>query len=199
MKTTDENYVRVYEAEGNSKNIKEYAICSGCKNPYGKRIKKNYKVYAVGKKEGDFYKAIICQIVSRSLLAELQKENVTGFEVMDMICTKWVDHRGNPIAGKDFSKYKELLITGRTGLLKDINGNVLKMDCEVCGRLQIGGEGSLDEAEGLMVDENEWDGSDMFYFKNWEGNLIVTERVKTIIEKGKFRNIEFYNLKDYRG
>ena len=116
-----------------------------------------------------------------------------------MICTKWVDHRGNPIAGKDFSKYKDLLITGRTGLLKDINGNVLKMDCEVCGRLQIGGEGSLDEAEGLMVDENEWDGSDMFYFKNWEGNLIVTERVKTIIEKGKFRNIEFYNLKDYRG
>lgn len=121
----------------------------------------------------------------------MNEENVTGFEVRDFICTKWIDQRGKIIKGNMANEYKEIFITGRTGFLKHMDGVDVKRTCEMCGTPEIWGERSMEEINGLLVDVKEWDGSDMFYFKNWPGNLIVTERVKDIIEKGKFKNIQF--------
>lgn len=42
-----------------------------------------------------------------------------------------------------------------------------------------------------------WDGSDVFYFKNWDGVLIVTRRVKELLEENRMKNMDFIDVEDY--
>ncbi len=53
-----------------------------------------------------------------------------------------------------------------------------------------------DKIHGLFVG-GERDGSDVFYFKNWEGSLIVTRRTKELLEKNKLKNIQYTALEEY--
>lgn len=55
----------------------------------------------------------------------------------------------------------------------------------------------LHEVDGLFVDLS-WDSSDLFYFENWQGVIIVNEKVKEIIEKNKLKNIEFKKLSEFK-
>ena len=43
----------------------------------------------------------------------------------------------------------------------------------------------------------EWDGSDIFYFKDWKGLIVVTEKVKYLLEKNKMKNVAFANLEEF--
>lgn len=49
----------------------------------------------------------------------------------------------------------------------------------------------------------EWDGSDIFYFNNWYGNLIITAAVYNVLNESNTQNVRFINLRefsnDYRG
>ncbi|MGA3598860.1 hypothetical protein ACPCXA_01995 [Lysinibacillus agricola] len=51
--------------------------------------------------------------------------------------------------------------------------------------------------EGLSVDEKEWDGSDIFYFNNWYGNLIITEAVYNVLNESNTQNVRFINLREF--
>lgn len=37
----------------------------------------------------------------------------------------------------------------------------------------------------------------MFYFKNWIGVIIVTEKVKQLLEKNKMKNVIFEKLDEF--
>ena len=49
---------------------------------------------------------------------------------------------------------------------------------------------------GLSVGD-EWDSSDLFYFKNWEGPLIVTRRTKELIENNNLKKVKCTAVENY--
>lgn len=49
---------------------------------------------------------------------------------------------------------------------------------------------------GMKIDTEEWDGSDIFFIKNFEEIPVVTERIKEILEANKIKNVTFTNVKD---
>ncbi|MEK6974621.1 MAG: hypothetical protein AABW41_05290 [Nanoarchaeota archaeon] len=50
--------------------------------------------------------------------------------------------------------------------------------------------------KGLYFDLQEWDGSDIFGIKN-TSLVIVTKRLKVLIERAKLKNVMFTNLEDF--
>lgn len=90
--------------------------CSTCGSVLSNRKNDIFKVHFQGKREGDYYYAPICNIVSNRFLSLLKSENITGFTEKNIECSGWYDSLGNKIQ-IDSSKYKELVITERAGYL----------------------------------------------------------------------------------
>lgn len=93
---------------------------------------------------------------------------------------------------REIPVYKELIVTGRCGSLKTRKGMEIPK-CPKCGALR---RDYLKKEKGFMVDE-EWDGSDIFYFRDWKGLIVVTEKVKCLLEKNKMKNVAFVNLEEF--
>ncbi|MBU3185954.1 hypothetical protein [Clostridium estertheticum] len=150
------------------------------------------KVYFEGKKQGDFYYVTKGSIISSRLQKILHEENVTGFTLGSINVEGWYDSNGKilPIAYDDL---KELKVTGKCGYLRHDNGELLDK-CDQCDNFDY--DKAEDEVEGLSVNLDEWDGSDMFQFKNWSGVIIVTEKVKEIIENNKLKSIKFTDISE---
>lgn len=164
--------------------------CPVCGAIFDKRIEEKYKMHFEGKKVGDYYFAPICNIVSEKMLQLLKDNEITGFREKEIECTGWYDRHGNKL-DMDF-EYVELEVTGRGGDLLDIDGEKVKK-CPECNNLDWD---SLEEVEGLSIGE-EWDGSDIFYFDDWKGAVIVTQRVKELLESEGMKNIDFTKLSEY--
>ena len=75
----------------------------------------------------------------------------------------------------------------------ELHGSVHRNYCEKCGKIEYFG---LYSYKGFSTDD--WDGSDMFFLKNWPGVLLVTTKVKKVITKNKFKNIRFEPLKEFQ-
>lgn len=165
--------------------------CPMCGAVFEKRKYKKFKVHFSGKREGDYYFAPICSIASERLLQTLREAEITGFSENEIECSGWYDSKGNELP-IDFSKYKELVVNGRTGYLLCKDGTEV-LRCSKCGALR---GTTLEKVKGLSVG-NEWDGSDIFYFKNWRGPIIVTKKVKELLVKKKLKNIIFIDLEDF--
>ncbi len=165
--------------------------CPVCGAIFDKRIEEKYKMHFEGKKVGDYYFAPICNIVSEKMLQLLKDNEITGFREKEIECTGWYDRKGNELP-IDFSGFREIEITGRTGKLLNLEGKEVE-NCPHCHALKDEG---LRSVEGLSVGE-EWDGSDMFYFRNWSGVTIVTSKVKELLESNKMKNVDFIKLSEY--
>ncbi|GKX66995.1 double-CXXCG motif protein [Inconstantimicrobium mannanitabidum] len=123
----------------------------------------------------------------------LIEAEVTGFVLKNIVVEGWYDSKGNNL-DISFGDLKEMDITGRCGFLRHKDGRIVEK-CNECGAKDYEKQ---DEVDGLSVNLAEWDKSDMFYFRNWKGAIIVTERVKEIVEKSNLKNINFLNIKDFR-
>ena len=115
----------------------------------------------------------------------------------------------NKITGVRFEKVKGVTVKRKKdvifkqGLWELIVENEFKADrkadiqltekCNVCDY-----EAYSPIRHGLIVDENEWDGSDFFTIIGYPLLRIVSERVKTIFEKNKIKNCIFTPAEDYR-
>ena len=183
----DGNYALFYNENKYKTNRCDFC---GSLNVYIENKDDVLKGHFIGKKQGDFY----CDkrlVVSLKLIEILETENITGFSVKDFICTGWYDRYKKPIIIND-NNYKELYVYGKGGYVEKNTGEIMDK-CEHCGT--IGWKFRYD-LTGLGVG-TEWDGSDMFYYDNWPGVLIVTEKVKNVIENNKIKNTCFKNISDY--
>jgi hypothetical protein len=81
-----------------------------------------------------------------------------------------------------------LNIVGRARLEAE-NNCVPVQECQVCGRAVYS---TWDE--GLLVDEDRWDGSDFFRLVEHRGFIIVTERVKGLFQAHGFTGVQFHRL-----
>lgn len=188
MQKSYTNFARPVKLESS----KEVWECPKCGSVFVKRLS-DLKVYFKGEKVADYYTVSNYSIVSGEFQRLLIDAGITGFILKDIIVEGWHDLKGNNL-DIAFDKLKEIKVTGRCGFLRHRDGRIVEK-CIKCGAKNYKKQ---DEVNGLSVNLDEWDKSDMFQFRNWEGMIIVTEKVKQIIEKNNFKNINFLNIKDFK-
>ena len=144
----------------------------------------NTRVEIHGKKHADYYWIPGRHIISPAFQQLLEENKVSGYHLQDI---QLVDC-------DDFSQegLKEMVVTGRSGYLKDINGNYYKR-CPKCDAIDYD---CRDGTIGTLIDE--WDGSDMFYSENLPGFLFVTEDLMNLIKKNKITNAFFKPVEEIK-
>lgn len=182
------NFARAVELESANKIIE----CEEC-GSINSILLNNLRVYMKGKREADYYWVPNHNIIGSRLQELLKNENVKGYELKQIDVADWVDGKGMSI-DINYNDLREIVVSSRGGYLRHKDGRVVDK-CSKCGTKIYE---RRKEIEGLSVNLEEWDKSDIFYFNNWEGVIIVTERLKELIEKGKYKNIKFINIKDFR-
>jgi hypothetical protein len=70
----------------------------------------------------------------------------------------------------------ELVVTGRGGDARPESGIRVVYRCEACGLVRYSSY-----QNGILVDEEQWDGSDFFTVNGYPKYILVTERVKDLI------------------
>jgi len=90
-------------------------------------------------------------------------------------------------------KFWEMEIIGQGGFNHERSKIYLKYSCEYCGYKRYS---AYDK--GIIIDENNWDGSDIFATIEYPKFIIVTENLKNIIELNKLTNIDFIETKKLR-
>ncbi|WP_142347351.1 hypothetical protein [Bacillus pseudomycoides] len=150
------------------------------------------RIYFQGKRMADFYSTPSYTFISDKMQKALLENNITGFSLEPFILQEEaIPFMKLPM---DYVKtLKELTVHGDGGYICHSNGEQIKK-CQHCGKISE----NKRTIEGLSVSLKEWDGSDIFFFKNWIGVIIVTEKVKEIIEKHKFKNVRFIDLAEFR-
>lgn len=187
MRETYSNFAE--PIEGNNRfNIEVCEICGGVL-----RVKTHpLQIYFQGKRMADFYTIPQYTFINDNIQKVLLENSITGFSLEPIgLQEEVLPFMKLPM--EHMETLKELVVHGDGGYICNSEGKQIKK-CQYCGKIA----GDRRSIEGLSVNIKEWDGSDIFFFRNWFGVIIVTERVKKIIEKHKFKNIRFIGLADFR-
>lgn len=126
----------------------------------------------IKRNKGDFLWTFLSECIINEKIARIfSKTNVIGYELREV---ETVD-----VELKDTSLW-EFIVTGKGGDAHKDSGIYLKQYCKYCGDKTY----SAFE-NGIIVDENNWDGSDVFTVKGYSRHILVTERVKKLLEENK--------------
>lgn len=176
------------QAEYSKQKMKQYE-CKKCHLIYKSVRADNYHVHFIDGRLPDFYNAPGCYIGNCTFFNMLDKYELTGYEIREIVCTGWQDKKGNPMVEKT-NDLREVFILGRCGVMCHVDGKEVER-CDVCGRINFETRMNL---RGLSVDVETWDGSDIFSFSNWPGVMIATQRFKDACETERIKGITFEAL-----
>ena len=165
--------------------------CPNCKvNHWGEMSPLSIEIH--GNKLSDYDK-MVRELISKKVVEVIIDNEITGCVFKPVKIVEWTVKKKKQ-SNISF-EYYEMIVNGRAGLLKDLNGEVMGELCPYCHHILDYGE---DSSRGFMVDEKEWDGSDIFYLSNLiSGFPIVTEKVKNIFELKKIINVKFTAIEDF--
>jgi uncharacterized protein YjbI with pentapeptide repeats len=121
-------------------------------------------------------------LVSKRVIRVLRESGFTGWETYPVAVPGRWGLRLRGIAG--------LAITGRCGPIDETKSERRSRPPHVPG-----GE-AVEVLVGCYFDAATWDGSDLFLPEGW-GAAVVTERVKTALERAGVRNAHFERLSEY--
>lgn len=130
-------------------------------------------------KVGDFMWCGDCLISDRVKEIFVQ-ERFTGIEFEQVTITKV---KRMPKKAVELPRLWELIVTGSGGEAHAASGIRVFEKCPECGF-----ERYSSFRNGLIVDENNWDGSDFFNLKGYPNIKLITERVKEVIVTNKLTN-----------
>ncbi|MHC1686075.1 MAG: hypothetical protein AB6733_24625 [Clostridiaceae bacterium] len=187
----DEDWEKGYAEAIEENNNPKITICKLCRGR-AFSLTSNLKVHFIGKKIGDYYPLPGYSIINEKIYAIFKENNISGFEIKDIDITGWQDARGKRLKIGTHG-LKEMIVTGNCGYLRKLNGDLIEK-CESCGKAK---SADREGVVGLKINAEDWDGSDICYFKNLRGRPVVTQKVKDILEKNKIKNVIFINIKDF--
>ena len=165
-----------------SHNDYDREICDNCGGIYI-TYKGIYNFRIMGKLY-DYYLNGESSVISEKFLNILKKNGFTGYEISGTTPYHGnVTMEGDPIK----EKYYLFKVTGRCGLVCDMNGEPLP-HCKKCGR-RFPFTGLV--TTGVSFDTDSYDGSDLFAFENMSNIPIVSEGVKNVLSKSKLSNLRF--------
>lgn len=166
-------------------------ICSKCKgekNTYNDKVKIN----VIGKRIVDLYDNFFFPIVSEKFKSVIEENNLTGVKFIEVEVIQYLDGSRKPMDIKQ--RLFRMIITGRTGMWRNSNGEIL-LHCEECKRVSPKNNRGL---TGYSTLEEEWDGSNFFMYSNQSRLMIIDEVAYKVLKKAKLKNIEIKQLEKCR-
>lgn len=126
---------------------------------------------------GDFVSTVYSDWLITDRVVEIFKEHsLTGYELHPVkVCNKKLD----------FNLW-ELIITGKAGKAHPDSGIYVKEHCEYCGSTIYS---PIKKGIGIIVDEAHWDESDFFTITEYYKYVLITEKVKKIIEENNLKGV----------
>lgn len=122
-------------------------------------------------------------LVNETVANLLKNNNITGYKLSDIIVR--IDKRKGSNVNK---KLYELVVTGSGGNIHPSSGYKVLDVCKYCGRVKFR---SFDN--GIIVDRESWDKSDIFTVREYPKYILVTERVRKIFLDNKITGCEFFH------
>jgi hypothetical protein len=150
----------------------EGIICSKYKGHQraGQRIG-NLRINIKSKKRSDFLTTFLSEWIITDKVASIFQENtIKGYELQPVEISNETLSYG----------LWELVVTGSGGDAHPDSGIHLKSRCKYCNH-----EVYSAFENGIIVDSNNWDGSDIFIVTGYKRYILITERLKKIIEDNK--------------
>ncbi|MDR0404274.1 MAG: hypothetical protein LBH37_00460 [Oscillospiraceae bacterium] len=190
----DDHYKLYALPQPSPNNIEEVTECKSCKAIRVKCKNDIKSISFIGKRVADYHSGGLnhWNIISEKFQNLLLNSDITGYELKEIEFYGWYDKREKRV-DIDGSEYKQLITTGKCGDLRFKSGRFIKK-CKLCNGIDH------DDAQteiGLGFDLKDWSGHDMCLYNNWSGNIIVTQKVKDLIEKNKIRNVDFELLSEF--
>ncbi|MDA8429870.1 MAG: hypothetical protein M0T70_11505 [Geobacteraceae bacterium] len=118
------------------------------------------------------------------------RERFTGVKFEEVIIGKVKRMPKEPV---ELPRLWELVVIGSGGEAHPASGIKVYEKCPECGF-----ERHSSFRNGLIVEENNWDGSDFFYLKGYPTFILVTERVKDVIVSNKITNCGIFAVESVR-
>lgn len=133
------------------------------------------------KRVGDFIWGYFGQCIVNSKVKEaFERESLTGYKLNQV---EFDQVKDPDVPGfKDFTFF-ELVVTGSGGNAHKESGLYLVKECSYCGLKRYSSY-----QNGLIVDERNWDGTDIFSLVEHPGHILVNEKVKDLILANEFTN-----------
>lgn len=131
---------------------------------------------------GDFTWTWLSECLLTERVLSLFRENgLIGFEVRPVTIEKVKRIRkGSEVS---IPTLWELVVVGRGGDACPESGIRVIKTCEACGLVRYSSY-----RNGIIVDEEQWDGSDFFTINGYPRQILVTERVKDLIAANQLTN-----------
>jgi len=135
-------------------------------------------------KLGDFISTVYSDWLITDRVAEIfSSYKLSGYRLQSVkVCNKKLD----------FNLW-ELVITSSVGKAHRDAGIKLKDYCEYCGAVKYT---PIKKGVGIIVDEENWDGSDFFTITEYWKYVLVTERVKKIIVENNLKGVVLVKLNE---
>lgn len=121
-------------------------------------------------------------VASERVIRLFEEHDITGYDTYD------VEVSGGKV---ELPRYYGLIATGRGGhILPKESGAKFSGERDPAAR-------TIMALKCIVFDENQWDGSDIFYLdEDRGGGIIVTEKVRDLFKKEKVRNCELTPLEE---
>jgi hypothetical protein len=141
----------------------------------GKRIG-DLRIEITSKKINDFMWTFFSELIINDKVVQLFKENdIQGYELQPV-----------EVVNMELPyKFWEVIITGSAGIAPEKSGMKLERTCEYCGSQRYS---ELKEPK-YLVDQNQWDGSDIFKVLP-TAYIFVTGKVVDLIKKEKLTGVK---------
>jgi hypothetical protein len=122
-------------------------------------------------------------VISEKAFKVMRDAGLTGFDVKPV---KLILQQSQRFAKLGSPTLWELIVTGSGGPAHPDSQIELEDACAACGMRHYTHHG-----DGIIVDENRWDGSDIFVVEEYTRFVLVTQRAKAVIEGNLLTNVKF--------
>lgn len=131
----------------------------------------------INNKVGDFLWTFLSETIVSDRVADLLSDNkITGYDLKEVE----VINLASPL------KLWELKVIGDGGEAHNDSGIKLIEKCEYCSKVRYS-----PYKNGIIININNWDGSDIFCIVGYPRHILVTERVKVLLEKNKITGVKY--------
>ena len=119
-------------------------------------------------------------LINEKVIHLLATSAVTGYKLEDI-------HIVQDKRKESRNKLFNLVPTGQGGHIDPSSGYKILETCEYCGHKKV-----KHYETGLLVDEKQWDKSDIFTLIEYPKYILVTPKVKEIFEENQITGCQFY-------
>jgi len=122
-------------------------------------------------------------MITDRVLSLFRGAGITGFTTRP-VNIRLVGRSRRERAPAEVPRLWEFVVTGSAGSVHPDSGIRLLVDCPDCGLVAYSSY-----TNGIIVDEQQWDGSDISSVKEWPNICLVTEKVKKLIVAQGLTNV----------